>query len=160
MPSDGLPRKWPLRAHGRQVVFVKRPNESSEHVVMKALLWALYLPQYPTLTVEVSVGDRYKPDLVALGPDGQPLFWAEAGEVSVAKVRSLARRYRHTHFAWGRWNASLEPVQAIVAKALDGLGRTAPFDLISFPADSVERFFDDAGAIRVAHADLRWLRLR
>ncbi len=52
-----LRRKWTLRAHGRQVVFVKKPVESSTHVVMKALLWALYLPQYPDLTVEIAIGD-------------------------------------------------------------------------------------------------------
>jgi hypothetical protein len=33
-----------LRAHGEQVVFVKRANERREHVLMKAILWALYLP--------------------------------------------------------------------------------------------------------------------
>lgn len=37
-----LRRKWTLRAHGRQVVFVKKANESGEHVLMKALLWALH----------------------------------------------------------------------------------------------------------------------
>ena len=67
-----LRRKWTLRAHGRQVVFVKRQNESREHVIMKALLWALYLPEYPHLLVETSIGDRFKPDVVQLAPDGTP----------------------------------------------------------------------------------------
>lgn len=154
-----LRRKWTLRAHGQQVVFVKKPNESSQHVLMKALLWALYLPAYPDLTVEVAIGDRYKPDAVALDASGAPLFWAEAGDVSRAKIRSLARRYRHTHFAIAKWDTSLEPLRASVTGALAGLGRSAPFDLISFPADSAERFIDDSGQIHVSHSDLRWLRL-
>lgn len=37
-----LRRKWTLRAHGERVVFVKRVSERREHVLMKALLWALY----------------------------------------------------------------------------------------------------------------------
>ena len=94
-----LRRKWTLRAHGRQVVFVKKSNESSEHVLMKALLWALYLPDYPELTVEISIGDRYKPDVVALDAQGSPTFWAEAGQVGVDKIQSLVRRHRRTHFA-------------------------------------------------------------
>lgn len=154
-----LRRKWTLRAHGKQVVFVKKPSESTEHVMMKALLWALYLPQYPDLTVEVPVGDRYRPDLVALDGSRQPAFWAEAGDVGTAKIRSLARRYRRTHFAIAKWDAGLEPLRATVAGAVDGLGRTGPFDLISFPADSAERFVDEAGCIHIGHADLRWLRL-
>lgn len=160
MTSDlFLRRKWTLRAHGRQVVFVKKSNESSEHVLMKALLWALYLPHYPDLTVEVPIGDRYKPDVVALDERGQPRFWAEAGDVGTAKIRSLARRYRSTHFAIAKWEASLEPLQAIVADALGDLNRRAPFDLISFPGDSAERFIDGAGHIWVSHGDLTWLRL-
>lgn len=85
-----LRRKWTLRAHGRQVVFVKKPVESTEHVVMKALIWALYLPQYPDLIVEIPVGDKYKPDVVSLDAQGEPVFWGEAGDVSTARryVRS------------------------------------------------------------------------
>jgi hypothetical protein len=85
-----LRRKWTLRAHGRQVVFVKKPVESSTHVLMKALLWALYLPAYPNLAVETGVGDRYRPDVVALDAQGEPVFWGEAGDVTVAKIRSPA----------------------------------------------------------------------
>lgn len=153
-----LRRKWTLRAHGRQVVFVKRPIESSNHVVMKALLWALYLPQYPDLTVEIAIGDRYKPDVVSLNDRGEPRFWGEAGDVTTAKIRSLARRYRRTHFALAKWDARLDPLVAIVEDALRGLNRTAPFDLISFPPDAVDRFIADDGTIRISHADLTWIR--
>jgi hypothetical protein len=154
-----LRRKWTLRAHGRQVVFVKKPYESGTHVLMKALLWALYLPAYPGLTVEIAVGDRYKPDVVALDARGESIFWGEAGDVTTAKIRSLARRYRDTHFALAKWDVRLEPYGAIVADVLVGLHRRAPFDLIRFPADSADRFVDDGGAIRLSHADLAWLRL-
>lgn len=153
-----LRRKWTLRAHGRQVVFVKKPVESSTHVVMKALLWALYLPQYPDLTVEVAIGDRYKPDLVSLDERGEPRFWGEAGDVSTAKIRSLARRYRRTHFALAKWDTRLDPLTGIVEDALRGLGRSAPFDLISFPPDAVDRFIADDGTIRISHAELTWVR--
>ncbi len=154
-----LRRKWTLRAHGRQVVFVKKPVESTEHVVMKALVWALYLPQYPELVVEIKIGDRYKPDVVALDSTGEPVFWGEAGEVSTAKIRSLARRYRRTHFALAKWGAPLGPLAEIVGRATKGLDRTAPFDLIAFPQDAVERFIDDDGVIHVQTDDLTWLRL-
>ncbi len=154
-----LRRKWTLRAHGRQVVFVKKPVESTEHVVMKALLWALYLPEYPDLVVEIKIGDRYKPDVVSLDATGEPVFWGEAGDVSTAKIRSLARRFKRTHFALGKWSAPLGPLAAIVRDATDGLGRKAPFDLISFPHDAAERFIDDDGVIHVRHEDLNWLRI-
>jgi hypothetical protein len=38
MPAPLIPRKWALRACGRQIVFAKGVNGSSEHVLMKALI--------------------------------------------------------------------------------------------------------------------------
>lgn len=154
-----LRRKWTLRAHGKQVVFVKKSNESPEHVIMKALLWALYLPEYPEMSVEIRIGDRYKPDVVALDAEGKPRFWGESGAVSVEKIRSLARRYRATHFAIAKWDARLDPFVAIVQEALGGLDRSAPFDLIAFPADSVERFIGERGEIRLRRDQIESVRL-
>jgi hypothetical protein len=157
-----LRRKWTLRAHGQQVVFVKRSNEHSHHVLMKAFLWALYLPHYPDLKVETAIGDRFKPDVVslsALDPYAEPRFWGEAGQVSVDKIRSLARRYRNTHFAIAKWETSLRPLTEIVEKALAGLDRRAPFDLLCFDGDSPDNFIDGDGQIHVTFADVEWVRL-
>lgn len=155
-----LRRKWTLRAHGTQVVFVKKANEHASHVLMKALLWALYLPDYPDLMVETGIGARYRPDVVALDAHGHPRFWGEAGQVRVRKIDYLLRRYRATHFAFAKWNTRLHPLGGIVADALSGLDRTGPVDLLSFPADSAERFFDDQGRIHLTLDDLDWTRLR
>lgn len=154
-----LRRKWTLRAYERQVVFIKKANERAEHVIMKALLWALYLPDYPDLTVEISIGDRYKPDLIALDTHDRPRFWGEAGQIGVQKIHSLARRYRQTHFALAKWDIRLDPFIDIVQEAIEALDRQAPFDLLRFPDDSAERFIDDKGQIRVTHDDLEWVRL-
>jgi hypothetical protein len=127
MASDlVLRRKLTVRAHGRTLVLVKRPGEGAEHVLMKAVLWALYLPAYPALAVEVPVGDRYKPDLVAAGPDGRPAFWGEAGKVSAQKIRALARRFPDTHFAVAKWTTRLDPHAARVREALGEKPGTPP----------------------------------
>lgn len=167
MTEPILPRKWALRAHGQRMVFGKSPNESARHVIMKALLWALYLPQYPTLTVEVRIADRYKPDLVAFDPQpsvfalDKPLFWGESGVVGVEKIESLVRRYPDTHFALAKWDTSLTLHVRMVQDALDTFGekRTAPFDVLAFPADSAARFVDNDGQVNVTHEAITWVRL-
>jgi hypothetical protein len=126
---------------------------------MKAFLWALYAPLYPKLAVEVQVGDRYKPDVVALNEEGHLLFWGEAGQIGLVKVRSLLRRYRDTHFAIAKWETRLDPYIALLSDALEGLHRSAPVDLLRFRADSVERFIDEGGNIHLTHDDLEWMRL-
>lgn len=160
MPSpQSIPRKWKLRAHGAHNVFAWGMNERAVHVVMKALIWALHLPDYPDLRVEVRIGDKYKPDVVQLNAQQVPEFWGEAGMVSRAKICSLVRRFPHTHFALGKWDTRLDPFVAMVKDALADARRAAPFDLIRFPADSIARFIDDDGHIAITHADLDWVRL-
>jgi hypothetical protein len=154
-----LRRKWTLRAHGEQVVFVKRRNERTEHVVIKALIWALYLPDYPDLSVEIPVGDRYKPDVVQLDPRQRPIFWGEAGRISPRKIETLVKRYRATHFAIAKWDTALDPFEAIVRDAVAGLDRRAPFDLLRIPDDAIERFIDADGHVNVGFDDLEWMRI-
>lgn len=154
-----VPRKRMYHAHDRKMILAKNPNESGEHVLMKAFLWALYLPDYPTLTVEIRIGDRYKPDVVALDEEGKPLFWGEAGQVSMEKVRALAKRYRSTHFAIAKWHTRLDPLEVLVTEAIEGIKRDAPFDLINFPADSAERFLDAEGHLQISKTDLEIRRL-
>ena len=155
-----LRRKWTLSAHGRQVIFVKNPIERTEHVLMKAFIWALYLPQYPELRVEVQIGDRYKPDVVQLDAmDVRPTFWGEAGVVGKQKIASLTRRFRTTHFAMGKWNANLHSYEQMVGRAIRDLKRSAPFDLIRFPPDSAEKFISSKGEITITHDDVEWIRI-
>ncbi len=149
--------KWTLRAHGKTRVFVKRSVESGAHVLMKALLWALYLPQYPDVAVEISIGHRYKPDLIAM-VDGQPCFWGECGHVGLQKLRTLLTKFRRTHFAFARWATPLRAHDEMIARAMEGVRREAPVELWRFPEDSAERFVDARGNIRLDFAQLEGRR--
>ena len=153
-----LQRKWTLRAEGKQVVFVKKSNESQRHVLMKALIWALYLPQYNGLRVEVSIGDRFKPDVVMLDDWQQPLFWGEAGEVGRKKIRKLVRKYPNTHFAMAKWESDLSPYVALVEREMRGVKRSAPFDLLRIRKDSAEKI-SAKGHINISFDDIEWVRL-
>jgi hypothetical protein len=143
-----LRRKLTLRAHGEQIVLVKRKQERIEHVWMKAFLWALYRPEYPDLSVEVSVDDRYKPDVVAVDARrGRPVFWGEAGHVGPEKIEALLARHPDTHFAIAKWDAPLDDTAAVVTGALSASARSAPVDLLRFPPDSADRFIDEKGRL-------------
>jgi len=152
-----LRRKWTFRSGDQQVVFAKKPNEHAAHVLMKALTWALYSFEYPAMKVEVPIGSRYKPDLVQLDSRGAPQFWGESGRVGIRKMQRLVRHYRATHFAFAKWDMDLLPLRRIMEKCLPA-GRHAAVDLLSFPADSAERFIDDSGRIEVHLEDVPHLR--
>ena len=153
-----LRRKWTFRAHGKQVVFIKKTFESEIHVLTKAFLWALFLPDYPDLSVEIQVRNRFKPDLVQLDDDGKPIFWGEAGRVSLRKTKALVHRFRTTHLVFAKWNMNLEPFRKMIKKEANFIRRPAPIDLISFPADSDEHFIRRDGTIQIALKDVDRVR--
>ena len=84
---------------GRRVRLWQRRGESFGHVLMKALGYAMFVREYPNLEIELPVGLRYKPDLVALNEaEGRRLragarfhFWGECGMVSMRKVAWLLK---------------------------------------------------------------------
>ena len=135
---EQLRRKLTVRAHGQSLVLIKRPIESAEHVVQKALLWALYLPHYPDLRVEVELPQpsRYKPDLLALDAAQEPIFWGECGAVATDKLGFLLSRYRRTRFVFSKWDTRLEPFGALIERALVNTRRSAPVELLGIPADA------------------------
>jgi hypothetical protein len=157
-PDLALRGKYSFRADGQKLVVVKRPVEHLRHVVMKVLLWALYLPQYPHLRVEVSIGYKYKPDLVQTGPQG-PEFWAEAGRIGSQKLHRMLRRFPRTHFALAVWGQSPATLQTRVCRQAERMPRSAPIDVIAFPDDADTRFIDQRGSIRIGLDDLNWRRI-
>jgi len=156
-------RRWRLHAHGQHIVIVRGEREHITHPLLKAFLWALYLPDYPAITVEVAVRDRYKPDVVAFDParapfTGQPAFWGEAGQVSAEKVAALVRRYPDTHFAIAKWETPLSSFRPWVEEALRGVRRCAPMDLLNVP-DACIRCIDDDGRVHITFDDVERIRL-
>jgi hypothetical protein len=140
-PADQLRRKLTVRAHGRTLVLVKRAEESGEHVVQKAVLWARHLPAFPELRVEqrLPFPSRYKPDLYALDLTGlEVAFWGECGVTSREKMRELFRRHPATHFAFSRWGGDDAGFATLIEGALDGVRRRAPVELVGVPAEAAE----------------------
>ena len=161
MSRDPLRRKLTVRAAGQTLVLVKRPEESGEHVLQKALLWTLYLPAYATLRVEQRLPwpSRYKPDLYALDASGQQAtFWGECGTVGADKLRDVLRRYPATHFVFSKWAIRLDRFAAMVDDALAGVRRTAPVELIAFPVEAAD-WVGQGGEPTIPRAELvarRW----
>jgi hypothetical protein len=148
---DLLRRKLTVRAQGQSLVLVKRPIESPEHVLQKALLWAMYLPRYPDVRVEVPLPtpSRYKPDLLALDQLGELRFWGECGVVSLDKLQFLLTRYKRTHFVFSKWSTRLDPFAGLIAQALERVQRRAPVELINFDPSVVDAIGED-GTITIA----------
>jgi len=79
---------------GQRVRLWQRIGESYEHILMKALGYAMFVETYPALEIEVKVGLRYKPDLIAVGANGNFDFWGECGQNSIRKTHWILKHTR------------------------------------------------------------------
>ena len=72
----------------------QKNGESYEHILMKALGYAMFVGKFPSLEIEIKVGLRYKPDLIARNAAGDFLFWGEAGANSIRKTVWILKHTR------------------------------------------------------------------
>ena len=79
---------------GNRIRLWQRIGESYEHILMKALGFAMFVSAYPNLEIETKVGLRYKPDLIAIGSDREFKFWGECGQNSIRKTLWILKHTR------------------------------------------------------------------
>ena len=152
-----LAGKLTVRAGGRKLVLAKRAWESERHVLLKILVFGLYVGRYPDLAVERPIGHRYKPDLVALDADGRPRFWAECGETGRDKLAFLVKSFPATHLVVAKQAPTLAPYEAMLRQTLTGVRRAAPVELLNAPPDAA-RFIAENGEVAIGAADVEVIR--
>jgi hypothetical protein len=123
---------------GKRMRLWQRQGESYEHVLMKALGFTMFSPEYSTLEIEVKVGLRYKPDLIARNVAGDFLFWGECGANSLRKTAWLLKHTRTQKLVLFKINKNLEQLTKQLREEIHSKYR--PKDrlvLINFVADIV-----------------------
>ncbi|HEY8563845.1 MAG TPA: hypothetical protein VIL74_25925 [Pyrinomonadaceae bacterium] len=93
---------------GKRMRLWQRAGESYEHVLMKALGYAMFAPRFPNLEIETKVGLRYKPDLIARGANGDFSFWGECGQNSIRKTHWILKHTRTEKMALFKISANVD----------------------------------------------------
>lgn len=79
---------------GRRMRLWQRTGESYEHILMKALAYAMFVEEFPNLEIETTVGLRYKPDLIAFNEENDFAFWGECGQNAIRKTHWILKHTR------------------------------------------------------------------
>ena len=95
---------------GKRVRLWQRPGESYEHVLMKALGYAMFVKKYRHLEIELKVGLRYKPDLIAVSQRGDFDFWGECGANSLRKTNWILKHTRTRKLVLFKIDASVAQI--------------------------------------------------
>ncbi|MBD3378957.1 MAG: hypothetical protein GF408_00650 [Candidatus Omnitrophica bacterium] len=136
-----LRKKLTFRTGGKKIVLVKKSNETFEHVAAKAVGYAMYLPVYPQVKIEVKIGERYKPDLVALNGRGEPVFWAECCMVGKTKIEKILNKHPSAHFAFIRVTEHVDQFADLVSSLRERTRHKGKLDIIRLKPP-VTRYFD------------------
>jgi hypothetical protein len=79
---------------GKKVKLWQRTGESYQHILMKALAYAMFVGKYPDLEIETKVNLRYKPDLIVYSQDRDFKFWGECGQNAIRKTAWILKHTR------------------------------------------------------------------
>lgn len=114
----------------------QRIGESYEHVLMKALGYAMYAGKYPHLEIEVKVGLRYKPDLIAQNAGGGFDFWGECGQNSIRKTHWILKHTRTEKFVLFKIGQNVEQLIKQLREEIPAKYRPKNrFSLVNFVSD-------------------------
>jgi len=156
-------QKFTVRVGDTEKELLKKRGETLEHVLTKALIWALYDDAYPSIDIERDIGDETLkvPDCIAFDQQDAPVFWGESGRMSAAKAVDIATRYPGTHFVNVRWNVDLDTYSEPLLKALraEAPTRSAPFEFGALAGDPRDYVDPTDGSLRICRDDVVWTQL-
>ena len=129
-------KTYHFRIAGQRVTLHKKNGESYEHVLMKALGFAMFRSQFPNLEIEKRIGLRYKPDLIALNELGKAEFWGECGQVGLRKIAWIAKHSGAQQLALFKFNITADHFIAQVRDEVEARYRP-PSRIRLFNFDSI-----------------------
>lgn len=135
-------KTYHFRIAGQRITLYKKNGESYEHVLMKALGYAMFRPQFPQMEIEKRIGLRYKPDLIAMTELGKPEFWGECGQVGLRKIVWIAKHSGTQQLALFKFNITADHFIAQVRAEVEARYRP-PSRIRLFNFDS--RILQEAG---------------
>ena len=148
-------QKYTFRFKDKKVIFSKLAHETEFHPFDKALAFALYHKDYPTIRAEAKVDKRFAPDLNAFDLDGTTmLFWAEVGNVSINKIEKLFKKYRRAHFVFVKEQEDVEPFKKQLDKMSKDMRSLPRVEIVIYPEKFQEWNVTNEGDVFIRKDDV------
>ena len=155
MKTSQQSHKFTFKFKDKKVVFNKSPNDPAFYPFAKALAFALYHKEYPTIRVEAKVDERFQPDLNAFAPDGTTMiFWAEVGNVSMNKIEKLFKKYRRAHFVFVKEQKDVDAFKKQLDKMAKDMRSLPLVDIVVYPEHFAEWNISEEGDVFIRKDDV------
>ena len=151
-------RKYTFRFGNKKIIFNKAAFEPEIQVFAKALVYALYHKKYRSIRVEAKVDERFSPDLSASGYDGTMLFWAECGNVSLAKVEKLFKKFRQAHFVFVKEKYEIPTFEKNLLRRVKDMRSLPLVDIVVYPEHFADWWVSEEGDVFVPPEEVEIIR--
>jgi uncharacterized protein YaeQ len=94
----------------RSLTLFKHKGEPMEHVLLKALGYALFASLYENLEVDAHLNFKYQPDIVALDATGEPELWIQCGAPDADRLEYALKHTRASRVILITQAPALEPI--------------------------------------------------
>lgn len=148
-------RKYTFSFKNKKIVIGKLAHEPEFYPFAKALVYALFHKDYPTIRVEAKMDEeRFQPDLNAIDYDGSMLFWAEVGNVSLTKIEKLFKKFRRAHFVFVKEEKDVEVFQKQLDKMAKDMRSYPHVDIVVYPEHFHEWNVSEDGDVFIRKEDV------
>ena len=158
MDITGHTRKYTFHFGEKKIIFAKLGHETEFHVYAKALVFALFHKEFPTLRVEPKLDERFQPDLSAVSYDGTTVLWAECGKVSLNKIEKLFKKYRQARFIFVKEERDIPLFKNQLNKLAKDMTARPMVDIIVYPEHMKEWWVSEEGDVFVPKDDVTIIR--
>lgn len=152
-------KKYTFAFGERKLVISKLSHESEFHPFAKALVFALFHKQYRTLRLEPQLPDeKFQPDLCAIDYDGTMIFWSEVGNVSLAKIEKLFKKYRRAHFVFVKEEQDMSTFDKQLTRQTKDFISMPLIDIVIYPPYFQEWNVSPEGDVYIRKEDVQIIR--
>jgi hypothetical protein len=99
-----------------------------------------------------------QPDLCAFDYDGTMLFWSEVGNVSLAKIEKLFKKYRKAHFVFVKEQQDVPAFDKHLQKLAKSFLSFPLIDIVVYPSHFQEWNVSPEGDVYVRKEDVEIIR--
>jgi hypothetical protein len=108
-------RQLRFRVNGQPLHLFKHKGESTHHVYLKIVVYALYHLRYE-LDFDPEVDCKYQPDVASLALTGDVEFWAHCGDISIDQLSYVLKHSDAEEVVLVREDIDLETYVAYIKR--------------------------------------------
>ncbi len=115
-----------------QITLFKRKGVPFDHVILKALAYALYWKEFDDIRLDPHLSLKFQPDLLAVDLAGEPSLWIQCGKADAAHLEYALKHTRAREVVLVTQGTDIDQIVHELRKKIHYRYSTSRLKVISF----------------------------